>query len=85
MDELSKTYTLARSPDGWRVNFSTGIAPGFGLEPYHSLFEVIGRVETLYPDTGLTSPLSSSRIISFRWLAADTLKNFKRPSRRQAT
>jgi hypothetical protein len=47
MDELSKTYTLARSPDGWRVNFSTGIAPGFGLEPYHSLFEVIGRVETL--------------------------------------
>jgi hypothetical protein len=50
MDELSKTYTLARSPDGWRVNFSTGIAPGFGLEPYHSLFEVIGRVETLYPE-----------------------------------
>ena len=50
MDELSKTYTLAHSPDGWRVHFSTGIAPRFGLEPYHSLFELIGRVETLYPE-----------------------------------
>jgi hypothetical protein len=50
MDELSKTYTLAHSPDGWRVHFSTGIAPGFGMEPDYSLFEVIGRVETLYPE-----------------------------------
>ena len=50
MDELSKIYTLAHSSDGWRVNFSTGIAPGFGLEPHHSLFEVIARVETLYPE-----------------------------------
>ena len=50
MDELSKTYTLAHSPDGWRVHFSTGIAPRFGLEPYHSLFELIGRVGTLYPE-----------------------------------
>ena len=50
MDELSKTYTLAHSPDGWRVHFSTGIAPGFGLEPHHSLFEVINRIETLYPE-----------------------------------
>ena len=49
MDE-SKTYTLTHSRDGWRVNFSTGIAPGFGLEPYHSLFEVIDRLETLYPE-----------------------------------
>jgi hypothetical protein len=43
MDELSKTYTLAHSPDGWRVHFSTGIAPRFGLEPYHSLFELIAE------------------------------------------
>ena len=50
MDELSKTYTLARSPDGWRVNFSTGIASGFGLEPHHSLFDVIDRVEKLYAE-----------------------------------
>ena len=50
MEELSKTYTLAHSPDGWRVHFSTGIAPGFGLEPHYNLFEVIGRLETLYPD-----------------------------------
>ena len=50
MDELSKTYTLARSPQGWRVHFSTGIAPSFSLEPHHNLFEVIGRIETLYPE-----------------------------------
>ena len=50
MDELSKSYTLTHSPDGWRVHFSTGIAPGFGMEPHYSLFEVIGRVETLYPE-----------------------------------
>jgi hypothetical protein len=25
------------------VHFSTGIAPGFGLEPHHSLFDVIDR------------------------------------------
>ena len=50
MDELSKTYTLSHSRDGWRVNFSTGIAPGFGLEPHHNLFEVLDRVETLYPE-----------------------------------
>ena len=30
MDELSKTYTLTHSADGWHVHFSTGIAPGFG-------------------------------------------------------
>ena len=50
MEELAKSYTLTHSPDGWRVNFSTGIAPGFGMEPHHSLFEVIDRVETLYPE-----------------------------------
>jgi hypothetical protein len=50
MDELSKTYTLAHSPDGWRVHFSTGIAPGFGMEPRHNLVEVIDRVETLHPE-----------------------------------
>ena len=50
MDELSKTYTLAHSPDGWRVHFSSGIAPGLGLEPDYNLFEVIDRVETLYPE-----------------------------------
>jgi hypothetical protein len=50
MDELSKTYTLTHSRDGWRVNFSTGIAPDFPLEPHCRLFEVIDRVETLYPE-----------------------------------
>lgn len=50
MEELSKTYTLAHSPDGWPVHFSTGIAPGLGLEPHYNLFKVIGRVETLYPE-----------------------------------
>jgi len=49
MEELSKTYTLTHSRDGWRVNFSTGIAPGFGVEPHYSLFEVIDGLETLYP------------------------------------
>lgn len=50
MDELSKTYTLAHSPDGWSVHFSIGLAPGFGLEPHYNLFEVIDRVEMLYPE-----------------------------------
>ena len=50
MEERSKTYTLAHLPDGWRVNFSTGITPDLGLKPHHGLFEVIGRVETLYPE-----------------------------------
>lgn len=50
MEELSKTYTVAHSPDGWRVSFSTGIAPGFGLEPHYQLFEVIDRVQKLYPE-----------------------------------
>lgn len=50
MDELSKTYTLSHSADGWRVNFSTGIAPGFGVEPHYHLFDVINRVEMLYPE-----------------------------------
>jgi hypothetical protein len=50
MDELSKTYTVAHSPDGWRVHFSTGIAPGFGMEPHYDLVDVIDRVETLYPE-----------------------------------
>jgi hypothetical protein len=50
MDEFSKTYTLTHSADGWRVNFSTGIAPGFGVEPHYHLFDVIDRVETLYPE-----------------------------------
>lgn len=50
MDELPKTYTLAHTRDGWRVNFSSGIAPGFGLEPHYSLRQVIGRVEDLYPE-----------------------------------
>ena len=50
MDELSNTYTVTHSPDGWRVHFSTGVTPGLGLEPHYNLFEVIGRVETLYPE-----------------------------------
>jgi hypothetical protein len=50
MEELSKTYTLTHSDQGWRVQFQTGTAPGFGLEPHYDLFEVIGRVETLYPE-----------------------------------
>src|ERR1700751_5024230 len=50
MDELSKSYTLTHSDQGWRVHFSTGVAPGFGLEPHYNLFEVIGRVDTLYPE-----------------------------------
>jgi hypothetical protein len=50
MDELSKSYTLTHSLDGWRVNFATGIAPGFGLEPHYSLLELIARVEKLYPE-----------------------------------
>jgi len=36
MEELSKTYTLTHSPDGWRVHFSTGITPGFGVEAHYS-------------------------------------------------
>jgi hypothetical protein len=50
MDELPKTYTVTHSPDGWRVHFSTGIAPGFGMEPHYDLVDVTGRVETLYPE-----------------------------------
>jgi hypothetical protein len=50
MDELSKTYTLTHSPNGWRVHFASGIAPGFGLEPHYNLFDVLDRVETLYPE-----------------------------------
>jgi hypothetical protein len=50
MDELSKSYTLTHSLDGWRVHFATGIAPGFGLEPHYSLLELIARVEKLYPE-----------------------------------
>jgi hypothetical protein len=50
MDELSKSYTLAHSREGWRVSFATGIAPGFGLEPHYNLLEVIDRVEKLYPE-----------------------------------
>ena len=26
------------------------LAPGFGLEPHYNLFEVIDRIETLYPE-----------------------------------
>jgi hypothetical protein len=50
MDKLSKTYTLNHSGDGWRVDFSTGIAPAFGMASYYSLIEVIERVEKLYPE-----------------------------------
>src|ERR1700730_464938 len=50
MDELSNTYTLTHSPEGWRVNFATGIDAGFGVEPECNLFEVIDRVEMLYPE-----------------------------------
>jgi hypothetical protein len=50
MDELPKNYTLTHSADGWRVHFSTGIAPGLGLEAHYNLFDVIDRVETLYPE-----------------------------------
>ena len=50
MDELSITYTLTHSPGGWRVHFSSGIAPGLSVEPHYNLFEVIDRVETLYPE-----------------------------------
>jgi hypothetical protein len=50
MDELSNTYTVTYSPAGWRVHFSTGVTPGLGLEPHYNLFQVIDRVETLYPE-----------------------------------
>jgi hypothetical protein len=50
MDELSKSYTVSHSREGWRVSFATGIAPGFGLEPHYGLLEVIDRVEKLYPE-----------------------------------
>jgi hypothetical protein len=50
VDELSKTYTLTHSPEGWHIHFASGIAPAFGLEQHHSLLEVIDRVETLYPE-----------------------------------
>ena len=50
MDELSKSYTLTHSPDGWRVNFASGISPAFGLEPYDSLFDVIERVGKRYQE-----------------------------------
>ena len=50
MDELSKTYTLTRSPAGWRVHFADGVDPGFDVEPRCNLFEVIDRVETLHPE-----------------------------------
>jgi hypothetical protein len=50
MDELSKTDTLTHSADGWRVHFSTGVTPGLSLEPHYNLFQVIDRVETLYPE-----------------------------------
>ena len=50
MEEPSKTYTLTHSAEGWRVDFSTGVTPGLGLEPHYNLFEVIDRVETLYPE-----------------------------------
>ena len=43
MDEISNTYTLTYSPDGWHVDFANGIAPGFGLEPDYKLIEVIRR------------------------------------------
>ena len=49
MDELSNTYTLTHSADGWHVDFANGIAPGLGLEPDYKLFEVIRRVEALHP------------------------------------
>jgi hypothetical protein len=50
MDELSKSYAVSHSREGWRVSFATGIAPGFGLEPHYGLLEVIDRVEKLYPE-----------------------------------
>jgi hypothetical protein len=50
MDELSRTYSLTHSRDGWRVNFASGIAPGCDFDPHHSLLEVIDRVEKLYPE-----------------------------------
>jgi hypothetical protein len=50
MDELSKIYTLTHLPEGWRVHFASGIAPGFGLEPHYSVLDVIDRVEKLYPE-----------------------------------
>jgi hypothetical protein len=49
MEELSKTYTLTDSRDGGRINFGRDIALDLRLEPHHTLFEVIDRVETLYP------------------------------------
>jgi hypothetical protein len=76
MDELFKTYTLAHSPDGWRLHFSMGIAPGSCMEPHHRLFDVIERVETLYPGTGPVLPLNNSRTISSRGLGAGMRKSF---------
>ena len=84
MDELSNTYTLTHSPDGWRVHFSSGVAPGFGLEPHYNLFEVIDRVETLYPEYRPQPNHSAARGLSASGeLAAGTPKNSKRSSRRQ--
>ena len=50
MDELSKTYRLAHSPDGWRVHLADKIASGFRVEPHYNLVDVIDRIETLYPE-----------------------------------
>ena len=48
--ELDKTYTVTFSDEGWRIHFQPDIAPHFGIEPGHSLREVIERVEELYPE-----------------------------------
>jgi hypothetical protein len=81
MDELTKTYTLAHSPDGWRVNFSTGIAPGFGVEPHYNLREVIRRVETLYPEY---RPRLTTEQLAEHAFEADLAWAIKRDLARQA-
>src|SRR5260370_24449803 len=50
MYELSKSYTVTHSREGWRVSFATGIAPGLGLESHYGLLEAIDRVEKLHPE-----------------------------------
>jgi hypothetical protein len=60
MDELSKTYTLTHSPDGWRVHLASGIAFGLGLEPHYSVGEVIRHIEGLYP--GYRSRLTTEQL-----------------------
>jgi hypothetical protein len=42
-------YTISHSDKDYRVDFETGVAPYFGLEPHYTLLELIERVESLLP------------------------------------